>query len=298
MGKIRLGLFVGASTALLAGCVTLPPGQGGMQGQSAAMGEPLPEFVIGEKFIFDDKRSETVIAIDGDVVTWQTSNGVTRSSYKNPMLPYLRWWGDGNVGRIEGNVTPTTLWPIRQGLHVRYWTYVFESQPGRSEQRYTQDWECSVEAKAKTTVPAGTFDTRKVTCYRTYSGYLRQTRTFHYAPSLGYYVSRHDESISNGTSDRKLVAHEFDTSVLPDTDKKALVAQVQSALSRGETGKTASWQDSSKRVSVRIIPSEIEKQGPEGKTCRSYDGVFTVSGKTITNHRRACLGKNGVWLTA
>ncbi|TAN47162.1 MAG: hypothetical protein EPN26_14275 [Rhodospirillales bacterium] len=290
-----------AGAAMLASCVTVPE-VGGLKGPgtgpgAAAPSEPLPHFVIGESFHFDDGRSETVVGVDGDLVTWRTSNGVTRTAYKNAMLPYLEWWDSSSSGKIQQtDLKPTTLWPPVPGLHTRFYLVMTEILPGKAEQRYTQDWECKVEGTGKTTVPAGTFDTRKVACYRTYYGYLRQTRIFNFAPALGYYVSRHDESVSSGTSARKLTAHEYDTKALSDAERNALVAQVQNALSKSPDGKPVTWQDSKKQIAVQIVPVSTDNSGPKGAKCRVYDGVFNVGGKTLTNRRKACQGKKGEWL--
>ncbi|MBF0166685.1 MAG: hypothetical protein HQL45_03565 [Alphaproteobacteria bacterium] len=298
--------LLGATSVLLAGCVAgqeigTKIGSWQPQGISTApvKGEPLPNFVIGESFHFDDGRSETVVGVDGEVLTWRASGGVSRTTFRNPLLPYLQWWGGQYAGRLQQtDLKPTTLWPPSPGQYTRFYLVMTEAQLGKAEQRYTQDWECKVDGAGKTTVPAGTFDTQKVVCYRTYSGYLRQTRTFHYAPALGYYVARHDESVSNGTSGRKLTAHEFDTSVLPDAERKALVAQVQATLGKSPDGKPVAWQDSKKQINVQILPLSTDNKGPGGAKCRSYNGVFNLGGKTLVNHRRACLGKNGQWVQA
>ena len=59
---------------------------------------------------------------------------------------------------------------------------------------FKRSWRCVVERTERLTVPAGTFDTYQISCFRYRPGTTawRQTRIYHYAPKIGHFVSRED----------------------------------------------------------------------------------------------------------
>lgn len=151
----------------------------------AASTEPRPVqepvYRVGDTFVWEhdgEQWTEEVIAVEGDLVTWKASNGDLLETPANFVLPARAFdqeeYGQGGSELIESE---GELFPLETGkrlnIHFRY------LPQGVEERRH-----CTVGATETTTVPAGTFETIRITCQE-----VNRTKVWHYAPAIGTVVS-------------------------------------------------------------------------------------------------------------
>ncbi len=162
---------------------------------------PLPRYRPGSVYAFDDGRKETVLRADGEWVRWRKNRHTTAVTYRNFLIPTMSWETRRRLSRASVTASSRALWPLRVGNRVRFdVTQVVEAKGthklrgGQTRRTYRHSWDCAVERTERVTVPAGTFDTFKITCsrYRPGTDVWRQTRVFHYAPRLGHFIARAD----------------------------------------------------------------------------------------------------------
>jgi len=260
---------------------------------------PLPQYVVGESFTFSDNRKQTVVEIQSDKVIWKTNNGVVRTTYRNPFIPYLDWKSKYSIATSESDADNTMLWPPIPGK-IEYFKFnrTIQQADNPNSKSYSQIWECKSLGEKEITTPAGAFNTIHVDCTRYYPTKLntRQVRSFYYSPELGYYASRVDKYKSGARKEINITKHEFDTSILSDEGKQALGKIVQSLLENGKSGQQKMWVNVSRDMKVAIQVDE--RTTVDGKICRDYKGVFFVEGRNMTNNRKACRHDSGLWIQA
>jgi hypothetical protein len=161
----------------------------------------LPRYRVGRFFTFDDGRRETVLRAKGEMLTWRKSRSSTAGAYRNFLFPLLSWETRTRKSRSRINARPRMLWPLRVGNDQRFEiTQVIEAKGdarlkgGKTRTEIKRSWRCVVERTERLAVPAGTFDTYRISCFRYRPGTAiwRQTRIYHYAPKIGHFVSRED----------------------------------------------------------------------------------------------------------
>ena len=161
----------------------------------------LPRYRVGRFFTFDDGRRETVLAAKGEVLTWRKNRFSTAVAYRNFLIPPMSWETRTRKSRSRITARPRMLWPLRVGNDQRFeLTQVIEAkgdarlEGGKTRIEFKRAWRCVVERTERLTVPAGTFDTYRISCFRYRPGTTnwRQTRIYHYAPKIGHFVSRED----------------------------------------------------------------------------------------------------------
>jgi len=301
------GLSVkGAATAvlllLLQGCAasSLMPGSQPELAFSSGPALPvaaMPEFSVGESFTYDDGSTETVIAVRGDKVTWRSGGGIVRARSKSFFLPVLSW-----QNRVRRSQTVLTndgkdMWPLHVGASVRLdERQVAEDNDGSNSREYKRSWECKVKGTEKVTVPAGSFNTYRIECYRyTFdSSYWRQTRVYNYAPDIGYYVVRDDTYVSRPSQRRELVSAGFDSQALPRAEQTSLIQFMNRTMNTSLDGKTLSWKSPGRdlQVQIKVLNTFAAKNGG---ACRNYLSRYLFSGKARTNQRTVCRRQDGSW---
>jgi len=256
----------------------------------------VPDFAVGELYVYDNGRTETVIAKEGNILTWRTNNGVVRKAYPNFAIPYLSWQTATRRGTSETDAKPDMLWPLRVGNSGRFnFTRKAEDNNGKHARKYKQSWQCKVDGTETVRIALGSYDTFKIVCHR-YSGKIwRQTRTFNYAPLIGHYVLRRDNYRSGPSERRELVSYGFNSSVFSASDQQRLAKTVQQALSKNKNGEISYWRSSKGNTSIGINPMTTETNS-KGIVCRSYEGVFSDNQRIRTNRRFACRRPDGVWV--
>jgi len=197
-----------------------------LEGGPAVKNNTLPTYDVGEAFTYDDGRTDTVIARRGDKVTWRTGNGVIQKGYRNFLIPFFEWQNRTRRSRALISAKPDMLWPLatgnKQSFEVKQ---TIVSNDGLTTTEIEQNWQCAVEGTEKITVPAGTFDTYRISCFRYIPGtsFWRQTRTFNYAPAIGRYVMREDTYSTLPSRRRELVSAGFNSTALAAADQATLV---------------------------------------------------------------------------
>lgn len=262
---------------------------------------PLPRYVVGESFRFDDGRQETVLAIDGELVTWRKNRFSTAVGYPNFLIPSLSWQTRTRKSRIQLDAQPGMLWPLRVGNDQRFnMTQVVEAKGdarlsgGETRIELKRSWRCVVERTETVTVPAGTFDTYRISCFRYEAGTdnWRQTRIFHYAPKIAHFVSREDIYASRPGRRIRLSAAGFNSTVLPRAEQISLMAALQDTLNRNPDNRGTDWR--SGNLVVTLAPIRTYRN-TKGVRCREYTSTYHLGGRKRANFRRVCPNPKGIW---
>lgn len=285
-------------TPLVSGCVT------GMSIPTPAAGPalapaPLPSYVVGEAFEFDDGRLDTVAALDGEKVTWRNKYGIDVLRYRNIVVPDLAWKTSSRVSTLDTDVIPADLWPLKVGNSGRPFKAVQTVVwPDGSQPDLTFDyaWQCRVTGTATVTVPAGRFDTYVVPCTRTYreGSVVRQVRTFYYAPALNHFVKRTDDYLTARSRSIELVNAGFSSFVLPRGEEADLTRTLFKALDTNADGKATTWRRPDNTMSVVLTPTSTFRS-VQGETCRIYTSTYQYKKRTRTNARTLCHRTDGTW---
>ena len=159
---------------------------------NAKNAEKLPSFKVGDSFSFNSPdMTWRVTAIDGDKINWQNNGGDIQITAQNPLLPALEWKsekrGEGRriISEMNGN-----FFPLEVGKQVSFKTTVNTNKPPYACEF---DWTCDFVSQEVIAVPAGSFDTYRIDCYRQ----KPERWSFFYAPSVGYYVKMESNNAAN-----------------------------------------------------------------------------------------------------
>lgn len=259
--------------------------------------EDLPNYTVGEAFVFDDGRTDTVIERSGEKVTWRDDRGIIRYKYRNFMIPDIGWQNNTRRSTSKTTAQPGMLWPLSPGNDVRFeFLQIVDANDGSSHNEYAQSWQCSVESTETIDVPAGTFSVFKIPCHRYTQGTSnwRQTRTHYYAPSVKHYVKRTDVYRSRPSRNRELVSYGFNSTVLAESDQRSLNQTLQAALNTNADGIPAQWNSGNGTLTAKLTPLRTYR-GANGVECREYSSSYNVQGRQRTNYRNVCRKADGLW---
>jgi len=262
----------------------------------------MPRYGVGDSFSYDNGRVETVVAVDGNVVSWKNDRGFAFTAYSNPIMPRLTWRSQTRESKLDDlTAPPDALWPLKLGNEVKfsYSNTVVEKQSG-SEKTYDLTFDCRVTGTHEVTVPAGRFDTYRINCYRNQriSGRFFGTRNWYYAPSIGHYVLREDIYRSKSRPTRRVAL----ASVMPSSKdlgqdgKRKLESAVQNALEDLTSGQARPWTSANGTYKGTVTPLRIFKTA-KGVFCRDYRVTVTAQSRTKSYERTACQTKRGSWET-
>lgn len=260
----------------------------------------LPNYVVGETFEFDDGRIDTVKAVNGERIIWANKYGVDVQRYRNFIVPDLEWKSANRNSSLDTDAMPKDLWPLSPGKISKRFHALQEvtwPQEGRKPVTIDYDWQCRVNGTETVSVPAGTFDTFVVGCYRyrANSSIMRQTRTFYYAPSLNHFVKRTDEFQKGRPQTISLVSAGFASAVLGGNEEANLARTLFKSLDSKPDGQPVTWVTENKNTSVKITP-ETTYRNAEGNICRRYESAYHYQGRVRSNQRTLCKIGNGTWV--
>ncbi len=141
-----------------------------------------PKAETGDVHVYSNGSVEAVIRVDSDRIWWNDADSAETPGFVNFLLP--RWQRGGNAPKLPDSAAAVSaLWPISRNAPV-----TFTTAP-------QQDWRCQTETPVRLAVPAGVFDTLRISCQRhPPSASEWQRRTWYYAPGLGTYVRRIDRT--------------------------------------------------------------------------------------------------------
>jgi len=257
----------------------------------------LPDYAVGEYFIFDDGTAAVVTGVSKEEVTWRYQNGAISTRYRNFILPALSWTSASSQSQTTLTASSDMLWPLATGNRGQYESYQVISRNDRIEStELSRKWECTVEGTERVSVPAGTFDTYVVACkrYSTSSNSWRATRKYYYAPELGHYVIRDDIFRSRSDRTRRLVAYGFNSTFLPEQEQINLNGKLQDALSRNPDSIASTWKSKPGDITAMLVPVN-SYTGSDGAECRDYYSIYSVKGRIRKNARSVCKLPEGRW---
>ncbi len=204
--RYRLIAAVVLSCAILLAACAAPPRVPGIYQPENEVSErlgpsPLPAYREGDVFRFSGGRVERVAAVKGDDVYWQRESGRELVRHRSFLLPTLAWETGKRRGAQRLLDEPGDLWPLTIGKlgSFRVERSLTDKASGEARRSYRK-FDCYVETAETVTVPAGSFDTYRISCRRfnTRGSRLYETLTWHYAPTVGHYVRRETENHRSG----------------------------------------------------------------------------------------------------
>jgi len=261
---------VPAALSMIAG--SLPPPDTGREiakGDVVINGKNMdlpPLYETGDEFAWSNGVVETVIRIDGDRIFWRGNNGTSFNADRNFVMPPSSWDRVSGPGSATVNVNADGLWPFPNGRPVNF--QVLTTGPSGVEPE--RDWTCVPQGRKKVTVPAGTFDTRVITCKRSLvsDGEWRY-RTWFYAPAARHYVRRVDRFADGSIQAIGLVAIRPGGKGWPAAARAGLDWAIRDALNERPVASRTDWSSTSVRANFSIMPTG-SRTTDEDKSCRTF----------------------------
>ena len=225
-----------------------------------------PSYETGDQFAWSNGLVETVIRIGGDRIFWRSNNGASFNADRNFVVPPSSWDRASGPGNATVSVDTQRLWPFADGRRVDF--QVVTTGPSGVEAE--RDWTCVPQGRKKVTVPAGTFDTRVITCERRVvaDGEWRY-RTWFYAPAARHYVRRVDRFADGSIQAIGLVAIRPGGKGWPAAVRAGLDWAIEDALNERPVGSSADWSSTSVPAKFSIMPTGSRKT-EFGGGCRTY----------------------------
>ncbi len=136
-----------------------------------------PRYAVGDNFTYDNPdETWTVTAIEGGLVTWQSSLGTMRKTVFDPFVPPVEWTARDGGGTERLTKWGEGLFPLAGGKKI---TFDSSQQSGTGPAK-PYEWKCYSGKPRKVTVPAGAFAAYPVFCRRS-DGLTEQS---FYAPEV------------------------------------------------------------------------------------------------------------------
>lgn len=270
----------------------------------------LPEHTVGTTFVYSDGSWEKVVETNPSFVIWETSRGERLLSSPDFTYRPARWENKNMKGyrfftptKYLYSTTQTSVWPLAVGNRTHFDEKSKWGIPGVYEKHAEATWKCSVDETERVQVPAGIFDTWKITCSR-YNKMTRAGRAvrweekiFHYAPSIGHWVVLEQ----NYQEARPKVRKEL-VAILPSLsslgiDKNAIIGikeHFQQTLGTAVSGEMNRWTDESKQISFAMTPVATYRLA-DGTPCRRYEQRLDLGWQSKMYYGIACRGESGLW---
>jgi|AGTN01.1.fsa_nt_gi hypothetical protein len=269
--------------ALLAACATQAPPEG-----PALPPAPLPAFSPGEQVSWSNGATETVVAVEGEVVRWRDQNGNTFSGYRNFALPSLTWSYPNSRATTEVAVPPSTLWPLEVGKRAHFTVVQTQTAFDTSRSTYSMEWECRVDATETVQVALGRFDTFRLRCSRYWRGSNVGEVSWSYAPSLGRVIKR---TWTGAKAPEELVA--IGTGPLDPRAEKVAAKVRTKALDAAESGARA--RGAVEGVMAVVTPTATFATS-SGSYCRDFLQRVNTARASAVTAGTACRSPKGEWL--
>jgi hypothetical protein len=165
----------------------------------------LPEYRVGDTFIYSDRRVETAERVELRDVIWRAGNGQRFTRPRNCVVPAVEWSTSRTRGRRVVRGEHEKLWPLEAGRTVRFRSMAEVRSDSDPLRRIPELWTCTAAGPKRIEVPAGRFDTQQIRCDRYSPDTMRVQRRviWYYSADVGHYVRR--ETIEFGTGKRSNV---------------------------------------------------------------------------------------------
>jgi hypothetical protein len=280
--------------AILNGCGSQPPA-----GATSLSPAALPTYGLGDSYQFSDGSSDSVTAVEDDVIHWHANDGSTYTTSRDVLLPRLAWTNGSERGerRISGD--PAQLFPLEAGKEVGF-SATRTVRPSRRGRPVTvqEDWACGVFDPARMTTKAGVFDTWRVDCTMretpavTGNGLIR--RNFYYAPDIGFYV-RMEEGVGDGPLQvADLSGYTSSDPILASSALRRRSIQLQKALESEVSGSQKTWTDPATGAGGVVSLLDTRRSGQYG-WCRDFAERIRWSGRVYALHGTGCRNPAKVW---
>jgi surface antigen len=259
---------------------------------------PLPTFAVGNAYSFDDGRIERVVATSAGQVSWRGLDGFAFTTTDNVLLPRIAWSDAEARGERSMSVAANALFPLVRGNNVTFRaSRRTVDRRGGSVTDIAEVWQCRVDDTARVTTKAGDFDTFRVACLlSTVPPGAALTRTFFYAPAIGYYVRREDRTDTGQAQAITLTAYTTADPALPAEAARTRAASRQTALETVASGEGVSWRDAQSGISGTVRPVST-MQSPQRGWCRMYEESIEANAHRYHIERIACRTRGKVWQT-
>lgn len=167
--------------------------------------DALPQYRVGDTFIYSDRRVETALRIEARDVVWRAGNGQRFTRPRNFVVPATEWSTSRTRGRRVVRGEHERLWPLERGRTVRFRSMAEVRSDAEPLRRIPELWTCTAAGAQRIDVPAGRFDTQQIRCDRYSPDTMRVQRRviWYYSADVGHYVRR--ETIEFGTGKRSTV---------------------------------------------------------------------------------------------
>ncbi len=152
----------------------------------------------GDVFIYGDGHVKRVMESSKEIVVWGDAEKEIYRTGNHFFLPRIRQVYDNRIvsRRFTGDVD--ALWPLKPGKRVSFTERRRTYWPAEDREVVAaRQWNCEVEDARVTVVPAGSYDTYRVTCRSYRAGRFSarnfgpvQTVYWDYAPKLGHFVRK------------------------------------------------------------------------------------------------------------
>lgn len=311
--SLRFTAILLAASLVVAACV--PVQQAPRQYQAPASAprlgrSDLPVYSVGTTYVYSNGSWERVAEKHPSYLIWENERGERLLS--SPDFTYRpAKWESKNIKGYRSfapteylySSTRTSIWPLITGNRTNFDEKSRWGVPGVYEKHAEATWKCSVEGTQKVAVPAGSFDTYKITCSR-YSKITRakkaklwEDKTFYYAPTVGHWVLMEQDFFGASPNVRReLVAILPSLSAL-GVDKTAAVGikeHFQQTLGTAPSGEMERWTDDSGKISFAMTPIATYRLG-DGTPCRQYEQRLDLGWQSASYYGIACRGESGLW---
>ncbi len=286
---MRALVFVSASL-LLAACAagTTGPSPTAERASLQLPPAPLPTYKVGDQVTWSNGQTETVVAVDGEVVSWRDQDGNTYKGYRNFALPSLEWDYPINKATTEIPVAADILWPLQPGNGTHFKVKQrLTMKIHDSSVAYYDEWSCGVLGAEKIKTRLGRFDTHKVRCQRYWQGSNVGEVTWNYAPSVGRVVRR---TWTGAKEPEELIA--IGTGPVDARAEKVAAQLRQKGLETLASGAKAVGRTASVMSAVQPKATFVTS---EGSVCRDFIQTVVTRQARATSAGTACRSPEGKW---
>lgn len=248
----------------------------------------LPMVRVGDSISWSNGQTETVVAVDGEVVRWRDQDGNTYAGYRNFVLPSLAWDYPETRAVTKLDLAPDVLWPLKAGNDVHFTVEQrLTLKIHESEVAYTDEWMCGVLGTERVELRLGGFDTWKLRCQRYWRGSNIGEIVWNYAPALGQVVRR---TWTGGKEPDELVA--IGHGALDAKTQKVAAKVRQQGLEKLPAGRKALGRQGAVEVSVQ---PQATYRAAGGAWCRDFLQSVSTATAAATSAGSACRDKDGTW---
>ncbi|MCR6631090.1 MAG: hypothetical protein NVV74_14155 [Magnetospirillum sp.] len=250
---------------------------------------PLPQWRVGDSVSWSNGQTETVVAVDGEVVRWRDQDGNTYSGYRNFALPSLAWDYPTTRAVTEMDVPPGALWPLKPGNAVHFVVNQrLTLKVHNSEHAYHDEWQCMVDGTERVAIRLGSFDTYRLRCQRYWRGSNIGEIVWNYAPELGQVVRR---NWTEAKEPEELVA--IGSGTLGAKAEKVAAKVRQRGLEVLPAGGKAVGRAGTVET---LVQPKATFRTEKGVFCRDFLQTVSTNSARTTTAGSACRGSDGKWV--